>query len=287
VWTKQEKWFYRQYHVQQKKNWAQLHKAESECKEVINLLEEERRTHASELSRLENQKRFVESELAYALKSKHEQQYEEVQENYMNIESGMFWNEHYKKGGNSGTGSYNRLAEFKAEVVNSFIKEKNIKTVIEFGCGDGNQLSLINYEKYTGVDVSDYIVEKNREKYAGDMAKEFYHTLTEREHYINQKYDMAISMDVIFHLLEDEVFEAYMEDLFAVAEKYVVIYSSNHEEYTRWVEYRHRKFMAYIQKNIEEWKVACFIPNKYPYVIGEEENTSASDFYIFKKTEEN
>ena len=90
-------------------------------------------------------------------------------------------------------------------------------------------------------------------------------------------------MDVIFHLIEDDVYANYMEDLFKVSNKYVIIYSSNHEEYTRWPEFRHRNFLSYIQKNIKGWKLDKFIPNKYPYVIGQEETTSTSDFYIFKR----
>jgi hypothetical protein len=55
-----------------------------------------------------------------------------------------FWENNYQKGGDSGSGSYDQLAIFKADIINSFIKQNNIKTVIEFGCGDGNQLSLAN-----------------------------------------------------------------------------------------------------------------------------------------------
>jgi hypothetical protein len=65
-----------------------------------------------------------------------------------NFRSGEFWNNLYYNNGNSGTGSYNKLAEFKAEVVNNLLLEKNIETTIEFGCGDGNQLSLIKYNYY-------------------------------------------------------------------------------------------------------------------------------------------
>ena len=208
---------------------------------------------------------------------------EQIKINGLGISSGEFWNEHYKNNGNSGTGSYHRLAEFKAEIVNQFIKDEKIETVIEIGCGDGNQLSLIYYSNYTGVDVSEVIVEKNKQNYQDDQTKQFFCTKTEREKYINKKYDMAISMDVIFHLLEDQVFYNYMEDLFFVAKKYVVIYSSNHEEYTKWPEYRHRNFISYIQEKISGWELYQYIPNRYPYKIGEEETTSASDFYIFKK----
>ena len=51
-----------------------------------------------------------------------------------------YWNQRYLKGGNSGNGSYNNNAIFKGEIINKFIKNKNIKSLIDFGVGDGNQL---------------------------------------------------------------------------------------------------------------------------------------------------
>ncbi len=198
--------------------------------------------------------------------------------------SSEFWNKHYIQGGNSGTGSYSRLAEFKADIINSFIESNNINTAIELGCGDGNQLSMIKYHFYTGIDVSEYIINQNRKRFSHKENYNFFCSLTERENYIYKKFDLSISMDVIFHLLEDDVYEKYMKDLFNLSNNYVIIYSSNHEEYTPWPEYRHRNFLYYVQNNLNsEWELIDFIPNRYPYIIGNEEETSASDFFVFKK----
>ena len=51
-----------------------------------------------------------------------------------------YWEQRYSSGSNSGDGSRGKLAEFKAEIINSLVKDKKIESVIEFGCGDGNQL---------------------------------------------------------------------------------------------------------------------------------------------------
>lgn len=204
--------------------------------------------------------------------------------NFKSVKSGEFWEENYKNGGTSGTGSYGKIAEFKAEVVNNFIKEKNIETTIEFGCGDGNQLGLIHYRNYTGIDISHSIIQKNQKQYKSDASKNFFDRYP-KEKYMQKKYQLAISMDVIFHLLEDQIFEEYLNDLFESSEKYVIIYSSNHEEFTQWPEYRHRNFTGYIQNHLgNTWKLYKYIPNKFPYQIGNEAVTSASDFYIFQKT---
>ncbi|MCL2283845.1 MAG: glycosyltransferase family 92 protein [Fibromonadales bacterium] len=64
------------------------------------------------------------------------------------FDSGKYWEERYANGGNSGDGSYNCLAQFKAEILNDFVKEHSVNSAIEFGCGDGSQLSLVKYPKY-------------------------------------------------------------------------------------------------------------------------------------------
>ncbi|MEM6772492.1 MAG: hypothetical protein AAF597_18085, partial [Bacteroidota bacterium] len=68
--------------------------------------------------------------------------------------SAAYWEARYRKGGNSGAGSYGELARYKAEVINAFIEEHGIESVIEFGCGDGHQLGLLKMTNYLGVDVS-------------------------------------------------------------------------------------------------------------------------------------
>jgi hypothetical protein len=51
------------------------------------------------------------------------------------------WEERYAVGGSSGVGSYGKFAEFKADA-------NKINTIIEFGCGDGNQPRLTTYSKH-------------------------------------------------------------------------------------------------------------------------------------------
>ncbi|MGG1619720.1 class I SAM-dependent methyltransferase [Paenibacillus sp. NRS-1782] len=200
----------------------------------------------------------------------------------LEISSSEFWDSHYKDGFTSGTGSYDHLAEFKATIINEFVESHRIESVIEFGCGDGNQLSLMNYPVYVGVDVSETIIKKNKDKFADYDNRAFFHR-GEKNNYMNKKYDLALSLDVIFHLVEDTVYIEYMKDLFKASSKYVIIYSSNHEEFTRWPEFRNRKFMKYVQENESDWKLVDFVANKYPFELGNEDMTSPSDFYIFEK----
>jgi hypothetical protein len=45
--------------------------------------------------------------------------------------SKQYWEKRYRSGGGSGSGSYNNLAVFKAEIINAFIKENDVKSVVE------------------------------------------------------------------------------------------------------------------------------------------------------------
>ena len=198
--------------------------------------------------------------------------------------SETYWKNRYEKGGNSGSGSYNRLADFKAEIINAFVKENEVERVIEFGCGDGNQLSLTNYPNYIGLDVSEIAIQICKEKFKEDQTKRFFIYPSE-DFYQNPKFyqsELSLSLDVIFHLIEDEVFEKYMIDLFQSAEKYVIIYSSNVDGAQTYHE-RDREILSWIEKNIKNWKFVKKIDNRYKFDPSNPESTSKSDFFFFEK----
>ncbi len=140
--------------------------------------------------------------------------------------SKKFWNDRYVKGGNSGSGSYNNLAQFKADIINNFIEKNEIKSIVDYGVGDGNQLKLFNTENlmYTGIDVSEFIISKCKKEFKEDKTKKFIHA----DNIDNElKGELVLSCDVIYHLIEDSVYEEYMKNLFSMSKKYVIIYAKN------------------------------------------------------------
>ncbi len=195
-------------------------------------------------------------------------------------DSATYWESRYRTGGDSGTGSSGRLAEFKAEIMNEFVMRESIASVIEFGCGDGRQLLLAKYPKYVGVDVSGTVVEKCQSLFVGDHLKTFV-TLDE---YRGETAELALSMDVIFHLIEDEVFSSYMDGLFNAATRYVVIYSSNAETAPKpsAPHFRGREFTHWVAANRPDWRLIRHIPNRYPF-NGDGQATSVSDFFVFDR----
>ena len=192
-----------------------------------------------------------------------------------------YWEKRYSKGGNSGAGSYNNLALFKASIINDFVNKNNINTVIEWGSGDCNQLSLANYKNYIGYDVSQTAVRICQKKFNNDKTKTFIYMGDNFAK--DKKADLSMSLDVLYHILEDNVFNSYMINLFNSSNKYVCIYSSNIEK--PWAKHvRHRKFTDWIKKYIpNEWKLKQYIPNKYPFDIRKPDSTSLADFFFYEK----
>jgi len=178
-------------------------------------------------------------------------------------DSGSYWEKRYQLGGDSGDGSYGALAEFKAEVLNALVAENRFQTIIEFGCGDGNQLALAEYPHYHGYDISSAAIRLCSDRFAGDDSKLF----TLMDEYAGETADLALSLDVIFHLVEDTVFDASMRRPFPAADKMVVIYASNTDEQepNQPPHVRHRQFTPWVEEFAPAWRLDRCVENRLSY----------------------
>jgi len=169
-----------------------------------------------------------------------------------NFSSQNYWELRYLTNGNSGTGSYNEFAEFKSDFINQIIQDYKIDSIIEFGCGDGNQLQFYKIKKYLGLDVSDNAIKRCIHLYQDDPSKAFLSYRQDHFHHLDLflKADAAISIEVLFHLVENPVWEKYLHDLFSCATKYVIIMSTNHDRNeTASKHVFNRNFYSFIEKN--------------------------------------
>lgn len=193
--------------------------------------------------------------------------------------SASYWKDRYAAGGNSGPGSYGELANFKAAVLNRFVQDRAVTSVIEFGCGDGNQLAIANYPAYTGIDVSPLAVQACRERFKDDPSKQF--LLASEDD--GRQAGLALSLDVVFHLVEDAVFDAYMRRLFEAGTQYVIVYSSDEDKPVDPLapHVRHRRFTHWVEREMAaHWTLLERIPNALPY-NGDYRTTSFCDFFIY------
>ena len=174
-----------------------------------------------------------------------------------------YWENRYKFGGDSGIGSKGILAEYKTQFINNFVEKNDINSVCELGCGDTLFLQYIIPE-FTGYDVSEFIINENRKK-----SKHIFTTN------INEltSYELTISMDVILHLMEEDIYKQYIVDLFRLSSRYVIIYSPNRNQIFSEIHNKFREFMPDVPKN---FKLIEHVINPH-----KGDNTQA-DFYVFE-----
>lgn len=194
--------------------------------------------------------------------------------------SATYWERRYAAGGTSGRGSYGELAQFKALVLNDFVASKGIRTVLEYGCGDGNQLTEARYPSYVGLDVSETSVALCRRRFADDATKSFA-LIGDHD---RKPADLTLSLDVLYHLIEDDVFEQYMARLFDTATAYVAIYASNTDDGSEWgplaAHVRHRRFTDWVGTSRPEWTLVDRVLAPFPYDAQADSDTFA-DFYFY------
>jgi hypothetical protein len=201
--------------------------------------------------------------------------------------SADYWERHYRRGGDSGACSYGQNAAEKARAVNASVVEHAIESVIEFGCGDGNQLSLLRVDRYIGLDVSPTAVERCAQAFEDDRSKSFF--LYSPAHFFDRtgifRADASLSQDVIFHLVEDEVFERYMRQLFASAERYVLIWSSDLDWKTPGAWEVHRRFTPWVEENLREWRLVERQDTRQPWST-ESRDGMLAGFFVYERAEE-
>ncbi len=193
-----------------------------------------------------------------------------------------YWERRYRANGNSGDGSYGRLAEFKAKVLSDFVAGNNIQSVVEFGSGDGNQLSLIPYPQYLGLDVSPTAISTCLERFREDPTKNFrlYNPGSWSTKAVQA--DLALSLDVLYHLVEDEIYHLHLHHLFAASQRFVIVYASDQDEPSSVPHVRPRKFTGDVQRIFPDFHLDSVIdpPWKTDFAHYGADRTPAS-FYIF------
>jgi hypothetical protein len=199
--------------------------------------------------------------------------------------SASYWERRYRTGGTSGDGSYGENAGAKATIVNRVVTENDIASMIEFGCGDGNQLGLLKVPHYIGLDVSATAIRRCSDRFPTDDTKSFLRY--DPEHFVDRARvltaDLALSQEVIFHLIEDVTYERYMTHLFDAAERLVLIYSTDVDE-PQDKHVRHRTFTPWVEQHKPEWVLTDRIASPRSYDPATREGMLA-DFFLYRRAD--
>lgn len=193
--------------------------------------------------------------------------------------SAEYWEGRYRKGGNSGSGTYNRLGQYKAGFLNRFVREHGVSKVVDHGCGDGHQVTLAEHPAYVGIDISPTIIAACRRRFADRPGFSFLNLDEAPDGVMG---DLAISLDVIYHLIEDEAFEGYMARLFDSSSRFVIIYASNKDAPGTAPHVRHRRFTDWIERHRPGFELIHWEPNPYPFDPADPTDTSFAEFHVFQ-----
>lgn len=150
-----------------------------------------------------------------------------------NFDLREYWENRYKNrqgiaGDGSGAGSEGVEAITKAQIINNWIKEFEIKTINEIGCGSGDNLLYYKVPiSYTGYDISPKAIELCNEKTRKIPNNlKYYFTNTIRD--MDFDADLCLLLDVWYHITDDFEFQMLCDTLFVNNNwKYIIIYSTD------------------------------------------------------------
>jgi hypothetical protein len=114
------------------------------------------------------------------------------------------------------------------------------------------------------------VIDKCQKKYEGNKKIRFVYSLSEMDNV-----ELIMSLDVTYHIIEDDLFIKYLNDLFLLSTKYVLIYSVNSSVATTVPHMKYRKFVEWIYENMENVKLID--EKKYP------NKNNGIGFYLFEK----
>lgn len=169
-----------------------------------------------------------------------------------------YWNNEYSLSHGSGLGSTGAMLDHKIEFLNKFFKDHNIKTVIDFGCGDGKLMKnlKIEDEDYIGIDISEVAVEiceriRPKAQFIDIAFPEFEPKF---------KADCCICIDVLFHIIDDIELELTLKKIFEYATRFVILYTFNQERENERPHVKSRIITQIVERLKLKYKVLEKIP---------------------------
>jgi hypothetical protein len=130
-----------------------------------------------------------------------------------------YWNHRYASGLTSGQGSVGRLRDFKWKIINKHIP--HLDNVIDVGCGDLRFWDAISCANYTGIDISDIVIERDKIvrsnwKFICSPAEDLIRGLQDEN---------VICLDMLFHIMNEDTFVKILNNLCAYSRTNIFIYN--------------------------------------------------------------
>lgn len=148
-----------------------------------------------------------------------------------------YWENRYKNGGNSGEGSRGNHKKWKWSILDKYIHE--IDNIVDVGCGDLAFMKGIDVINYTGIDISQTMINQNK-----TLKPKWDFICSSADVNINElKGDVVFCHDMLFHILDDGVYKAILENLIEYSNNYISIYTWHSNPLNKW--YKKQKKDSY------------------------------------------
>ncbi|HYH74965.1 MAG TPA: class I SAM-dependent methyltransferase [Candidatus Saccharimonadales bacterium] len=127
----------------------------------------------------------------------------------MGVFDDIYTNNHWGFG--SGHGSLPSVTKTYREYLEQFIRDNNITSVVDYGCGDWQFSKLIDWgdATYTGLDIVPSVVEEDTKLYGSDKIK--FQVIKPGDTNL-PKGDLIISKDVLQHM-SDEAVQTFVDEV--------------------------------------------------------------------------
>jgi hypothetical protein len=124
-------------------------------------------------------------------------------------------------------GSNGAEAVAKAEWVNAVVRDLDVKTMVDGGCGDGSQALMFDVPVYLGVEVAEsaYRFAARRLRACPNRAV----VLAAPGTQLSVRADLSASLDVVFHLVDEYEYEEWLGNVFGSGRRFVAVHGTNYE----------------------------------------------------------
>jgi SAM-dependent methyltransferase len=131
------------------------------------------------------------------------------------MDNQKFWNERYQRLPELGSGPGSRAyaAWIKQRLIREAVARHRIRSILDIGCGDlcWLQEDLIESVAYSGCDISEVIVERNRARFP--QLKFLLHDVAASP--LQETAELVVCFDVLIHQIERAAFERALRNVLA------------------------------------------------------------------------
>tara|TARA_Y100000590_G_scaffold22971_1_gene26420 strand:+ start:7951 stop:8643 length:693 start_codon:yes stop_codon:yes gene_type:complete len=140
------------------------------------------------------------------------------------IYKNKYW-QNIENGSLSGSGSNEDTTKNLIKELSTFVKDKEIKTILDIPCGDWRWISKINLDgkRYIGADIVPDLITENTKKYTNDNVK---FKCLDLKTDILPNSDLIIVRDLLFHLTIQDI-EKCLKNIFKHNFKFIAITNHN------------------------------------------------------------